>query len=407
MNIETRNNLKKLNRGFHMVSNHFQSMLLSIESLACGIKVDNPDGLVQVAYSAKDTIESMKKTLFDLVKNLKQVQEKLNIKSEGVEEVSLGNASSGNERWKVTQEIAYGLKQPLSAIKGLEFGNDISRDKVVLGAAVEAIEELVQEIAGKCKDPLGEKAAGVGLSDLCVQIKKMLSVVKDKNPGLELDSSITNSSIFSNISVSCLRRILFEIFQNSIEANSRKIYVSCEFNNEKAIIKIEDNGTGIPQDVLNSLFEEEATSKENRNGLSLYYAREWLDKIGGQIRVESSKRSTKFTLSIPAASRMILIDDNESLCSEWKKIAEHRGHQLKTYRSYSDLFECINRHSKSEFLFCDVSTEEDINGVDATRKLHELGFKNTFLQTGATGMVDQDDAPHALAILDKCYPVKV
>ncbi len=73
-------------------------------------------------------------------------------------------------------------------------------------------------------------------------------------------------------------------------------------NESAVLVSVEDNGTGIPKDRLESVFDMfyRADNIRSGSGLGLFIVRETVEAIGGEICVESQVNSmTKFTISIP------------------------------------------------------------------------------------------------------------
>jgi signal transduction histidine kinase len=74
-----------------------------------------------------------------------------------------------------------------------------------------------------------------------------------------------------------------------------KINISSE--NEKAIITIEDNGSGIPEAELTKIFEPNFTTKTSGSGLGLAIVKNIINDLNGQIYVESRVgEGSKFTI---------------------------------------------------------------------------------------------------------------
>jgi len=108
-----------------------------------------------------------------------------------------------------------------------------------------------------------------------------------------------------------LLQVLLTMLNNSLEALNKenpnfyiKIYNLLE--NEKLIIKIEDNAGGIPQNIIENIFEPYFSTKEEKNGsgLGLYMSKLIIeDSISGKINVKVQDDITVFTIEIPLENK--------------------------------------------------------------------------------------------------------
>ncbi len=110
-------------------------------------------------------------------------------------------------------------------------------------------------------------------------------------------------------------KALFYIFENSIEAatrattgKKRKIVGASLFGNGGNVgVSISDNGEGIPKKNLDRIFEPFFSTRPDRVGLGLTFARRVVEEQGGSIRVESRlRRGTTVTLTFPKDRRRLL-----------------------------------------------------------------------------------------------------
>lgn len=108
----------------------------------------------------------------------------------------------------------------------------------------------------------------------------------------------------TNISELDLQRIISNIVRNSIEALKGKglLLIRSYYSYNYIIIHIQNNGPEISKDILEKIFEEGFSTKENKdgdNGFGLYIVKELLTSCNGHITVNSNKDLTTFTLKIP------------------------------------------------------------------------------------------------------------
>ena len=98
------------------------------------------------------------------------------------------------------------------------------------------------------------------------------------------------------------RQALLNLIRNSAEAmeNGGEISISVYFKDLSIMIEIQDEGPGIPNEYLPTLFEPFVTHKKEGTGLGLAIARNLLEAHGGNIRVNTSTDTgTCFILQLP------------------------------------------------------------------------------------------------------------
>ena len=115
-----------------------------------------------------------------------------------------------------------------------------------------------------------------------------------------------STSFFVKADKNQLIAILGHLVQNAQDAtdDSGKIMISQKRSSEDVVIEIEDTGTGMSDEFIQSeLFKPFKTTKGTKGmGIGVYEAREIILAIGGQIEVSSEvKVGTCFKLTIPAA----------------------------------------------------------------------------------------------------------
>lgn len=106
-------------------------------------------------------------------------------------------------------------------------------------------------------------------------------------------------------SVDQLRQVMVNIFVNSIDAigeGGGRIHVSTSQDEHYVVVKIKDNGAGIPEDVLPHIFEPFFSTKRKTSGtgLGLFVSYGIVRDLGGRIEVESAHGvGTEVSLCFP------------------------------------------------------------------------------------------------------------
>jgi signal transduction histidine kinase len=121
-----------------------------------------------------------------------------------------------------------------------------------------------------------------------------------------IDFSGTNRRVEADVDPKLLRRALNNLLNNAIKysPDDKPITVSLEVVEGEAVIRISDQGIGIPEDDLRHLFEPfhraANVGKIQGTGLGLAIARQAIELHGGTIAVDSTVGvGTTFTVRLP------------------------------------------------------------------------------------------------------------
>lgn len=137
--------------------------------------------------------------------------------------------------------------------------------------------------------------------DLNTEISQILTIFSDDR--IDLHSSTPNIKI--NMDRIYLNRIITNLITNALQATREDtepiINISIEQIYKRIIIKIEDNGTGIPNDILHKIFMPNFTSKSNGMGLGLSMVKKMVEDYHGDICVKSEiNKGSTFTVTLPS-----------------------------------------------------------------------------------------------------------
>ena len=82
----------------------------------------------------------------------------------------------------------------------------------------------------------------------------------------------------------------------SLDEN-KKLSITTFLDNKNFCIQIADNGDGIPEEIINKIFEKgysTKTKKKGDHGYGLYITRQLVEHNNGSISVERTSEKTKF-----------------------------------------------------------------------------------------------------------------
>ena len=143
------------------------------------------------------------------------------------------------------------------------------------------------------------------------RIKVSLSIVavvlKDNNIKL-IDNINYNKPIEVTIVVGELSQVIINILNNArdilLEKNIKEPWIKINLieQDNKAIITIEDNGGGIPDDIIHKIFDEYFTTKDDSKGtgLGMHMSRKIIvESLKGELYVKNTENGAKFFIELP------------------------------------------------------------------------------------------------------------
>lgn len=131
-------------------------------------------------------------------------------------------------------------------------------------------------------------------------------LAKDKQ--IDILSEIENVEITSYINHEFLRTVVGNLIDNAIKYsnNNTNIFIKANLNNNKIIIKVQDQGIGISESDLQNIFrrfyrvDKSRNSKTGGTGLGLAIVKNMIFNLNGKIKVDSKLgEGTVFTVTIP------------------------------------------------------------------------------------------------------------
>ncbi len=188
-----------------------------------------------------------------------------------------------------------GLKGPYALAKGLEKNN-----KHLLRMV-----NLILESYRFDSQNLNLIISNINLSELIDNCyEKLNPLALEKN--LQLLNNIPKDFALFNADITSVKRVFLNLISNSIDnlTQNGKIEISAESCNEFIKIFVQDNGSGIAQEDLMSIFDPYYSGKSAErkigSGLGLYVCKKLIEIHHGEITVDSEiNKYTKFIIKLP------------------------------------------------------------------------------------------------------------
>jgi signal transduction histidine kinase len=255
------------------------------------------------------------------------------------------------------KQIAHDIRSPLSALNSIvnQVKNLPESQRLILRNSISRINDIANTLLSKAKDPHPQTDLNLTkvnheapkltveylapLADCLISEKRLL--LRDKI-GVEIEGDLDYSyGTFSAINSAELQRVLSNLVNNSAESlpdHKGKILVSVRKTQNSVIIKVVDNGKGIPSHILEQLGQMGVThgkeGTESGSGLGVYHAKKTIESFGGTFEIKSELgNGTHIIMTLPAAPapkwfveklvlqknmQVISLDDDLSIHQVWK-----------------------------------------------------------------------------------------
>lgn len=249
-----------------------------------------------------ETAEELAKTLSTLEKQSEEMAE-------------LEEQVSHSERLSVIGELmaslAHELRNPLASIRGsVDILKAELSGKEKQGEFFQILVNETERMSGVVENylALARRSKSTDVEYDIVDIIRSTSTLltsRAKRDQIVISSNIPDHPILVKGDPNDLRQVLVNLVLNGIQSMGSPGGVSIgaqifDDSNPLCVISIEDEGSGIPDDEFEKVFEPFFSTKEQGTGLGLSIVKRIVDNRQWQIEVENREPTgSKFTLSIP------------------------------------------------------------------------------------------------------------
>ncbi len=266
---------------------------------------------------------------------------------------------------KLAAQLAHDIRSPLAALNVIEPDlQTLPEDaRVLLRSAIGRIRDIANNLLDKDREfhqkanhdskttqdaahdptqdpaithaePLSEHLLSSLIDPLITE--KRMQYRSQMEIEIEANIDATSYGLFANIQPTEFKRVLSNLINNSVEAleDVGKISLSLSGGDHKIQIQIQDNGKGIPPEILEKIGKRgESHGKVGGSGLGLYHARTSVQSWGGELSIQSNERGTTVIITLPSVhppewfvseikllpnSTVIILDDDSSIHHIWR-----------------------------------------------------------------------------------------
>ncbi|QLH06827.1 histidine kinase [Nitrosopumilus ureiphilus] len=248
-----------------------------------------------------DEINTISRSFDDMAKNLQKL-----INTE--KQLAEANVKIKNERLtaigEVSASMAHNIKNPLATVKSsAEILQKNSKNDDEIKDVVRRMNRSIDTISHQINDVLNY----VRVTPLDVKLIKISDLMQSAKNSIEIPHNILLEIPETELQITGdsekLEIVFINIFLNAIQAIGKddgKISCMIEQKNSNIIIKIQNSGSNIPEEILSHIFQPLVTSKQKGTGLGLSTCKNIIEQHKGTISAQNNP--TCFIITMPISS---------------------------------------------------------------------------------------------------------
>jgi signal transduction histidine kinase len=222
--------------------------------------------------------------------------------------------SERESAWReMAKQVAHEIKNPLTPMKlsvqylqkawdekTPDWDKRLKRFTQTIIEHIDTLSAIASEFSDFAKMPQ-KKATKIDISE---SIRSSLDLFSDIENIRFTYTAKPNAPHYIFADKTQIIRVFNNLIQNSVQAIGQEddgiIDISLEARENKYIIRVRDNGPGIPEETIDKIFSPSFTTKTSGMGLGLALVRSIILEAGGEVTFESSaEKGTSFIITLP------------------------------------------------------------------------------------------------------------
>lgn len=219
---------------------------------------------------------------------------------------------------EMAARIAHEIRNPLASVSG---SIQILRKELALDGTNKKLMDIVIRETNRLNGLLSDflsfarpeqlRPTRMNLSRL---LREIIALFMERASGQWCMRSKIGEGLLLEADPERIRQVVWNLLNNALEAmpNGGELWLRANWaqrpapsglNREVkwAVVEVEDNGPGIPAEIIDKIFDPFFTTKERGTGLGLSIVHRLMEEMGGRVEVKSQEGlGTKFTLWIPS-----------------------------------------------------------------------------------------------------------
>jgi nitrogen fixation/metabolism regulation signal transduction histidine kinase len=218
--------------------------------------------------------------------------------------------------WReMAKQVAHEIKNPLTpmklSIQYLQHSYEANKGNIepllnrVANTLIEQIEALAQiatEFSNFAKMP-NAQSEYTSINDLTASVH---SLFVTERPDIEMNLDLPHTEYIVFVDRNHVTRVLNNLVKNAIQSipddQKGTINISVFMQGDKVVVKVKDNGSGIPVEIREKVFSPNFSTKSSGTGLGLAICKSIIEGFNGDIYFETELGvGTTFYIELPLA----------------------------------------------------------------------------------------------------------
>jgi len=212
---------------------------------------------------------------------------------------------------EMARQVAHEIKNPLTPIRlGMQhllrarsdarpdFDRILQQNATRILAEIDRLDQIARAFSRYGSAP--EERAPAEPTDIGAVVRDVVELERMGVDGVVWSLAI-EGGIVARARAEELREVLLNVLENSRLARARRVDVRAVREPGRVVVTVQDDGDGIPKDVMPRIFEPRFSTRTSGSGLGLAISRRLVDGWGGSIGVASERgRGTTVTIALIA-----------------------------------------------------------------------------------------------------------
>ena len=327
---------------------------------------------------------------------------------------ALAEAEAGNRsKSEFLATMSHEIRTPLNGIIGFSGimenclrhdNNGEDRDKLIeyldiISSCGKNVNELINDILELASIEAGNTKVLLDKFSPEQLISEAIEIFNFKAKGKNISLTFTHENL-PPVAIGAkrqLKQVVFNLVGNAIKfTNSDGVKVKADYKDENLLIKVQDTGIGIPDDMKDQILkpftqvDQSATRKYGGTGLGLTIVSRILENLGASLNIESElNKGTIMSFSFPikicndyilksglktektileSSSNILVVEDNDISILYLKEILDKTGLNYKIAESFSQILEICNKGFVPKVVLMDMSLP-DADGIECVKWL--------------------------------------